>query len=152
MLDGMDSMERELTELFTGTTVRETTTHTLHLLPVAAMQNEVLFRLSPLKGLVPADDLSGAPYYINVAPATIDTYVPGQSGKKAARPDLYTVLPAPTRVTIGDGREECFSGQFLLPQFGQLVPVPAELLRQGARIAVDVETGRMLDASPAGRE
>ena len=152
MLDGMDSMERELTELFTGTTVRETTTHTLHLLPVAAMQNEVLFRLSPLKGLVPADDLSGAPYYINVAPATIDTYVPDPSGKKAARPDLYTVLPAPTRVTIGDGREECFAGQFLLPQFGQLVPVPAELLRQGARIAVDVETGRMLDASPAGRE
>ena len=152
MLDGMDSMERELTELFTGTTVHETSTHTLHLLPVAAMQNEVLFRLSPLKGLVPADDLSGAPYYINVAPETIDTYVPDQSGKKAARPDLYTVLPAPTRVTIGDGREECFSGQFLLPQFGQLVPVPAELLRQGARIAVDVETGRMLDASPAGRE
>ena len=152
MLDGMDSMERELTELFTGTTVHETSTHTLHLLPVAAMQNEVLFRLSPLKGLVPADDLSGAPYYINVAPETIDTYVPGQSGKKAARPDLYTVLPAPTRVTIGDGREECFSGQFLLPQFGQLVPVPAELLRQGARITVDVETGRMLDASPAGRE
>lgn len=153
MLDGMDRMERELTELFTGTTVRETSTHTLHLLPTAAMQNEVLFRLSPLKGLVPADDLSGAPYYINIVPETIDTYVPDKAGKKVARPELYSVLPATTRVTIGNGRDACFSGQFLMPQFGQVIPIPTELLsQQDVRITVDEETGRLLDISPVGRD
>lgn len=151
MLKGLDDMERELTELFTGKRTVTTTTHTLHLTPAEAMKGEVLFRLSSLAGLVAADDLSGAPYYIDIVPAKIDTYTPARAGKKAsvARPELYTVLPAATEVRITDGRQVLYTERMYMPQFGELVPMPSELLLdKAARITVDEHTGRLLSITP----
>lgn len=146
MLKGMDDMEKELTELFVGTKRCEVRTHTLHLTPAAAMKDEVLFRLSPIEGLVDANDLSGSPFYINVTPETIDTYQPKSAGKKAsAAQPLYSVLPATTQVSISDGKEVLFSRSFSMPQFGQTVPIPAELLQnKDVRIYIDENTGRLL--------
>lgn len=151
MLKGMDKMERELTELFVGTTTVETQSHIIYLTPAAAMKNEVLFRISSLKGLVAASDLSGSPYYINVTPELIDTHLPAETNKKKAtvvKPEIYSVLPAATQITIGDGKNTFFAEQFLMPQFGQIIPIPEELLKnKNAKIYIDEQTGRLLTIS-----
>ncbi len=144
MLEGMDKMEKELTELFTGNNIVESQTYTIYLDPSPAMKDEVLFRISSLKGLVAANDLSGSPYYISITPSTISSQ-PGTGRKSTGAPELYSVLPAPTQITIGDGKNTYYSEQFLIPQFGITVPLPEDLLkRKDAKIRIDERTGRLL--------
>ncbi len=149
MLARMDKMERELTELFTGSTVRETVTHTIDFVPTEAVDGQVLFRLSSLKGIVDANDLSGSPYYISIAPDTIGTYKKKRYKKKdlANRPALYSVLPVSTQVSIDDGKNTLFSQTYTMPQFGELIPIPTELLQGNLQIWIDENSGRLLHTS-----
>jgi hypothetical protein len=144
MLRGLDEMERELTELFIGTTTTETQTHTILLTPSEAMRDEVLFRISSLSGLVSANDLSGVPYYINIIPTNINVQ-PMRNNRQPAPAMMYSILPAVTQITIGDGRSIFFAEQFLMPQFGVTVPISEELLRRkDVKIHIDEQTGRLL--------
>ena len=62
----LEQQDQALTSLFLGTTVRDTTEHVLWVTPDGAFPRQVFFRLSQVHGLVEADDLSGAPYYISI--------------------------------------------------------------------------------------
>ena len=147
MLKGMNYLEKELTELFIGKTTSETKTHTIYLTPSDALRNEVLFRVSSLSGLVSANDLSGSPYYINIVPMTIEVHETSKKdANNAANRGLYTILPAETQITIGDGRNTFYAEQMPMPQFGITIPIPEELLKnKDARIYVHEQTGRLLD-------
>ncbi|MDP4238011.1 MAG: DUF4831 family protein [Bacteroidota bacterium] len=144
MLEGMNKMERELTELFVGKTIAETQIQKLYLTPTNEITNDVLFRLSALKGLVNADDLSGTPYYISIK--LLD--VKQNSGKAKAKTEkggIYYILPASTQVTIGDGVNTLLSGQFYIPQFGIAIPLPESIFKQpGMKVQLDAQTGRLL--------
>ena len=144
MLEGMNKLESELTELFVGKTTKETQTQTLYLTPTGAVANDVLFRLSALKGLVNADDLSGTPYYIGIKP--IDGRKTGADTKaKGEKAGIYYILPASTQVTVGDGVNTVYSEQFFMPQFGTLVPLAESLFKQPhIKVQVDTQTGRLL--------
>lgn len=144
MLEGMNKMERELTELFTGKTNKETQVQTLYITPEKAVVNDVLFRLSALKGLVNADDLSGTPYYISITPSMIKKN-PVDPKVKNEKAGLWYVLPAATQITIGDGVNTVLSGQFSIPQFGITVPLAESLFKQPAiKVQIDPQTGRLL--------
>lgn len=144
MLEGLNKMEKELTELFVGTTSTESQTQKVFLTPDTSLDKQVLFRLSALLGLVSTDDLSGTPYYINIKPASITTVAPNPKDKKEAV-EIYTILPASTQVTIGDGISTFYSGQFYVPQFGKIIPLAQSVLQQPkAIIRIDQQTGRLL--------
>ena len=144
MLDGMNKLERELTELFVGKTVKETQVQTLYLTPSSAIANDVLFRLSAIKGLVNADDLSGTPYYISIKPADMNKKG-GDSKSKNDKAGIYYILPASTQITIGDGLNTVFSEQFFMPQFGITVPLAESLFKQThIKVQLDSQTGRLL--------
>ncbi|MDD4970417.1 MAG: DUF4831 family protein [Paludibacter sp.] len=144
MLDGLNKMERELTELFVGKTVKESQVQTLYLTPSAAVANDVLFRLSALKGLVNSDDLSGTPYYITVKPADQNRKA-NDSKSKYEKAGIYYILPASTQVVIGDGVNTVYSGQFFMPQFGVTVPLAESLFKQAhIKVQLDPQTGRLL--------
>ena len=144
MLDGMNKMEREMTELFVGKTIKETQVQTLYLTPVNAVANDVLFRLSAIKGLVNADDLSGTPYYITITPSTIKKN-PNDPRARNEKAGLWYVLPAATQITIGDGVNTVFSGQFSIPQFGITIPLAESLFKQpNIKVQIDPQTGRLL--------
>lgn len=143
MIDGMNKLEQEMTELFVGRTTVEAQTQTIYLVPSADAATEVLFRLSALKGIVAKDDLSGAPYFINISPSKI----PISSASRSAKTNvaLYYVQPASTQVTIGDGVSTFYSQQFFVPQFGVTVPLPDNILKQAnVKISIDPQTGRLL--------
>jgi hypothetical protein len=144
MLEGMNKMERDLTELFVGKTSKETQVQTLYLTPEKAVANDVLFRLSAIKGLVNADDLSGTPYYISINPSNIKKN-PLDPKAKTEKAGLWYVLPAATQITIGDGVNTIISGQFSIPQFGITVPLAESLFKQPAiKVQIDPQTGRLL--------
>lgn len=144
MLKGLDKMENELTELFVGKTTTETITQTIYLTPGTALTNQILFRLSALKGIVATDDLSGAPYYINVVPA-VAPLTPADPKAKKEKVGVNYILPAPTQVSIGDGTNTFFSKQFNMPQFGTVIPIYESLLKQqNVKIRIDENTGRLL--------
>ena len=145
MLEGLNKKESELTELFVGKTTTETQSQQIILTPDSAMTNQVLFRVSALRGLVAADDLGGSPYYINIKP-TVTRVVAADSKSKPEVAALYTIFPAATQVTIGDGINTYFSGQFFIPQFGKIVPVSENVFKQkNLKIRIDQQTGRLLE-------
>ena len=145
MLDGLDKMEKQLTELFIGSTNNEVQVQKIMLTPATALNNEVLFRLSALRGLVAADDLSGMPYYITLKPQGVAI---GSADQKAKtdKAGLYYVLPAVTDVSIGDGINTNFNGQFFVPQFGKVAALPESLFKtKDIKVHIDQQSGRLLD-------
>jgi len=145
MLTRLDEMERELTELFIGTTTTTTQTHSIFLTPSETMRNHTLFRVSPASGLVDANDMSGSPYFISVIPTSIPTQPRSRRAAPETNTGLHSVLPAATQVTIGDGQNIFFAEQFLMPQFGVTIPISEDLLRRSdVRIYIDEQTGRLL--------
>jgi len=143
MLDGLNKQEAKLTELFIGQKITETQTQTLYLTPTVAVNNDVLFRLSALKGIVASDDLSGAPYYISIVPAKI----PGAADKsKQEKGDLYYILPASTQLTISDGINTLYSNQFFVSQFGKTLALPESMFKQSkVKVNIDPLNGRLLN-------
>ena len=146
LLEEMEKMERELTELFTGKTIRKTETHTINYIPENPSESNILFRLSTLNGVVPVTDLSGAPYYISIATSTMPLETPVQEDvKKPLNPIIRTIYPAVSHVSIDDGRASCFSENFTIPQFGQIVVLNENILRnKDVKVRVNPETGRLL--------
>ncbi len=145
VLDGLNKLERELTELFSGKTTVETQTQTLKITAQKALNNEVLFRLSALKGIVSADDLSGVPYYISLIPSTV-ALTPANPKVKAEKAGLYYILPASTQLTLSDGNNILYAHEFFVPQFGKTVPLPESLFRKkGIKVHIDNQTGRLLN-------
>ncbi len=144
MLDGLNKLEKQLTELFIGKTNAETTTQTICIVPDKAVSNNVLFRFSALRGVVASDDLSGAPYFYNLTPQKLPiVYANSKSKKEDA--NLFYVLPIPTQLSIVDGMKTIFTDQYFVPQFGITVPVSEELLKQPKiKVQIDPETGRLL--------
>ncbi len=144
MLEGLNIKECELTELFVGKITTETQTQTLYLIPDSVLKNKVIFRFSALRGIVSKDDLSGVPYYISIIPTIIKIYEPELKEKKE-KAGLYSVLPASTQVTLGDGKEIYFETQLFLPQFGKIIPISENLFKQpDLKIRIDSQTGRLL--------
>ncbi len=144
MLDGLNKMEKQLTALFIGKTTTETQTQTICIVPSKAVSKHVLFRFSALRGVVAPDDLSGAPYYYDIVPEKPVTVTVDPKAKKEMA-TLFYILPASTKLTIGDGLKTLFTGQYQVPQFGITVPLSEELLKQPKlKVSIDTETGRLL--------
>ena len=145
LLEEMEKMERELTELFVGTTVCETQIHTIYYTPENPTANDILFRLSMLNGVVPTTDLSGSPYYINIATTTSRLVASSYEADKKSNPIIRTIYPAVAQITVDDGRVNYFSGEFSIPQFGSIVELTDNVLRnKDVKVRVDTETGRLL--------
>jgi len=144
MLNGLDKQEKELTELFVGKSTVETQTQTISITPAKTLKEQVLFRLSALKGIVEADDLSGAPYYINLIPENTTVTATDTKGK-SEKAGLYSVVPAFTLLTIGDVTNTLYSNNYFVPQFGKTVSIPESFFKQThVKVKIDPQNGRLL--------
>lgn len=144
MMDGLNKMESELTELFIGKTTKEIQTQRVFLTPTTALNNEVLFRLSAFNGVVPTSDLSGTPYYISIVPTTIPI-IPADPKAKKENPALHYIQPASSLITIGDGVNTFYNNKFDIPQLGTVIPLSEEFLKlPKIKVKIDSQTGRLL--------
>lgn len=102
VLDNISAQEAALTAMFAGT--KQTYTHvtTLTYTPGTAESREILARVSPTEGIVPADDLSGAPIYISltdIAKAEIPINEKGEP-KRFPKGGLAYTIPGTASVTL----------------------------------------------------
>ena len=131
MLAQLDQQNSALTQLFTGTTVTDTTEYVLTVCPMKETKEEVLFRLSQKLGMVEADDLSGAPYYLTVedlhtVPAPVET------GKKKKKEEegIYVNVPGRIRVSVTRGPETLLTQEISAGQFGNVELLGEELFNR----------------------
>ena len=66
MLDNLEAQEQALMAMFIGTTSTRTDVSSFSLVPDDNITDMVIARISPLDGIVDAEDLSGEPVYLNL--------------------------------------------------------------------------------------
>ena len=122
MLNQLDQQDRAMTSLFTGTTINDTTEHTITIVPDKDINRQILFRFSQKLGLVDQDDLAGTPYYITIedlktvpAPEPVD---PKKKGKQV--PGVYVNIPGRLRSTVSNAKEALVTAEFPAGQFGNV--------------------------------
>lgn len=145
MYDNMNRQEKALSQLFYGTTAKDTTWTQLDFMPTKEGRT-IIFRFSNSYGLVESDDLSGNPYYINVSDLhTAVAPVEAEDAKKEDKNDigLRVSLPSKIKVTVtGDG-QTLLSHEMLAAQFGFVDALSGELFgkKQSSELLLDSKTG-----------
>ncbi len=120
ILQQLDEQAAALTALFMGTTQTETAVHHIDYLPMEDTNNEVVFRISDLYGVVDADNLSGAPIYLSLSitkEGTLPTNLKGEV-KKMPKDAIPYAIPGEAEVTISNGKRTFFQDRISVAQFG----------------------------------
>ena len=122
MLNQLEQQDKTLTGLFVGTTVKDTTEHTLTVTPLGPVVQMVLFRFSQKLGFLDFDNFAGVPYYINIenlltlpAPEPVD---PKKKNKPV--PGIYVNIPGKLRSTISDAKQAILTAEMPAGQFGNV--------------------------------
>jgi len=144
MLDELNKLEKELTELFIGKTVTTTVNETIVLHADSAVNEAIAFRLSAHKGIVGADDLSGNPYFVSIKPEKIKTAASDPKATKNEAQTINTIYPAKTTIELTDGVNTLCTVKTELPQFGVIVPISADVFGSAnLKVFVDPTNGRL---------
>lgn len=146
MLDQLETQDNALTQMFGGTETRDTTEHVFLYYPDRETRKQVLFRLSNKLGMVAADDLSGAPFYINVEniSALPEPAPVGKKKKKAESEDgIYVNVPGKIRVTVTNGNVPVCTADFNAGQYGNTELLSGDLFnkRFTTHLTLDPITG-----------
>ncbi len=150
MLRNLDTQESALMQLFTGTTVKDTTEQVIIYCPQGEVKQELLFRLSRRLGMVDKDDLAGQPYYITVddlhslpkaAPAVDDKA--DKRKKKEHENGIYVNVPGKIKVSITKGTALMGSFELYAAQYGYTELLSGDLFnkRYTTRLSLHPVTG-----------
>lgn len=146
----LDTQERALMQLFTGTTTVDTTETVLTFTPMPGEKRHVLFRFSKAFGMTTADDFSGAPYYIDVEDEGIYASVPADASKADKEKDdfrLGVCLPGRIRLTVSkDDGTPMAAYETDAAQFGKVEMLNGALFGKKftSHITVDPTTGAVV--------
>lgn len=122
MLDNLDSQEQSLLSLFQGETTVTRYVREFIFIPSEASTDNVLFRFSSHYGFVDSDDLSGAPYYMDVK-IIEDTREIALDLKKAQKGIAYCE-PGRALVTLRSGVGSLAEKEMKMSQFGRVNQLP----------------------------
>jgi len=117
-LDELSRLEQEYLSLFIGYSDFEMQEKRFDYVPLNDGQTiGVVFRLSETEGLVPSDNMSGKPYFLQIAPETILATADPKNGVKKGTGLMYRV-PAICSVKLTDGVNALMQGRFPIFQLG----------------------------------
>ena len=146
VIQQLEEQERILTELFTGIKTREVIHYAVDIEPTESLEKEVLFRFSKKLGIVDADDLGGAPVYLNLKALEKQSQLdPKEAEKKekSMKGIVYNV-PGKAEVEIFFDKKSLFKGDVMVTQFGyreELTPVMLEDKKAPVKVYFYPETG-----------
>ena len=145
MLKGLSTQEQALTQLFEGTTEKDTTEVTLVFVPQKETDKEVFFRFSKHYGMTDADDLGGTPYYISVAQEQkVDNGTLPQDPKAMKdNINLFVNTPGKIKVTLYDNNKPIKAYTLFAAQFGDTENLSGALFgkKQTSKIILNPVTG-----------
>ena len=146
VIQQLEAQEQALTNLFTGTTEKETDTYEVNIIPADELEKEVIFRFSKPLGIVDADNLGGAPVYMDLkAIERAPELDPKEAEKKekSMKGIIYNV-PGKARIEITMGKRSLYKGEAQITQFGTqegLAPVMFEDKKVPVKVTFYPETG-----------
>ena len=157
ILAGLQEQEEALTQLFVGTTTKETSVQTYQVIPEGNVERTILGRFSRKLGLLHGDDLAGSPIYIDVkskliipAPAEDSMSTTQQKGKKSKdnnqQDGLVYNLPGKASVKVYTNAQPLAEEIFSFAQFGNTETLSSTLLtkKKNIKITLDPITGALL--------
>ena len=134
MLNQLNEQDAALTSMFKGTYDCDTTEHTLTICPDGPFNRQLLFRLSQVNGLVDADDLSGAPFYVTVEDLNtvppVDEEAAAKTKKKAFEAGVYVNVPGRMRISLFQGINNILTTEQPAAQFGNVELLSGELFNK----------------------
>ena len=146
VIQQLEAQEQTLSHLFTGTTEKTTDLYEVSIIPSDELDKEVIFRFSKQLGIVDADDLGGAPVYMNlIATERAPQLEPKEAEKKekSLKGIIYNV-PGKAKVEITMGKRTLYKGEAQITPFGTqegLAPVMFEDKKAPVKISFYPETG-----------
>lgn len=146
VIQQLEEQEQALINLFTGVRIKETNTYDVTIVPFDNLEKEVLFRFSPQLGIVDADDLGGAPVYMNLTAINrAPTLEPKEAEKKekSLKGIVYNV-PGKALVEISLHKKDLYKSEVQVTQFGTregLAPVMFEDKKAPVKVYFYPETG-----------
>jgi hypothetical protein len=144
----VEKLEKEYVSLFLGKSFQSEQEFTFNYLPGNDnVKNEVLFRFSEEKGVLPKTDISGKPISIEVVKdqklySSIEN-INQPSGQNSGRSGLFYRIPVNASVTLSEGINTLYSGRIAVAQFGFITPVPESLIREDCSLSFDPVTGSL---------
>ena len=145
VIDNLDTQEKALTQLFTGTTDREDKVFTAHIVPQDGLTDKVALRFSRSLGVLPAEDLAGEPIYINLK-STVPLPIVTEDNKKKKKLEgaIYNI-PGKGKVTVSYQGKTCFEAELPITQFGTTEVLVNDLFKKvNTRVIFNPETGSIL--------
>lgn len=127
IISELDKAEKALVTLFEGKTKVCTETKTFHFLPKSAVENEVIFRFSPLLGIVENDDLAGRAITVSVLPQSNYSENLTATNRKIKKCGIFYNVSISAQVSVFDAGKIMAKNNFQMPQLGTLKFFPAEL-------------------------
>jgi len=115
-LNEISRLEKEYLTLFIGYSEFQTQNKRFDIVPVNDGNNiMVVFRLSDTEGLLPADNMSGKPYFVDIAPQDI---VPTSDGKAKGNNSIFYRIPAICNLKLSDGVSVLLQSRVPIYQYG----------------------------------
>lgn len=133
MMASMDKQEKALSQLFTGVTTCDTTIEVLTICADKEIERYLLFRFSDVFGMCDADDLSGAPYYINIKDLHKTPEDTRTEKEKAAQKDLtglFVNVPGRAKVSVFAEEKLWTEKEYAFAQFGRTENVSSALFNK----------------------
>jgi hypothetical protein len=130
VINRLDRAEESLLTLFTGKTATIRFGKTFEYVPKIDETEEILFRFSPLLGVVDKDDLSGRPIIIEVKPNLVSESLSAENIKKTKTYGIFYNVCGSGEFSIFDGRKLLQSTELQVPQFGYTKFLPANIFNQ----------------------
>jgi hypothetical protein len=129
-----------------GYTTYHTETFRFDLVPASASERgEVVFRFSEDDGVLPVSDLSGKPVTVRIEPERnlLAKYagLAGSDNPGAGESGIYYRMPAVVNISLIYELNTIATARAVMAQFGQVAPVPEELLFGEYAIEFHPETG-----------
>ncbi len=155
MIEFLNEQEEALVSLFTGTTEVSEKTYRIEVIPGSDISKSVLFRFSTKLGLLAADNLAGAPVWIDIEQKQEEIQSPDLESNGAVKeksksgigkketPFLYYRIPGKARIRIYDNTQEFVKTEESIAQFGILESIPESVFTkgEGVRITFNRTTG-----------
>jgi hypothetical protein len=135
VINEMNRLEKEYTELFTGKTVREKRTFTFQVIPSAGSAGKPvkLFQFSEARGTVPEGQAGGDPVMIEFTPEKRTKELSVIRSKTPEKEEividkLYYRVPDVVNMKISLGDEVLFNSRRLVYQYGEIIRLPSNII------------------------
>ena len=146
----LNKQEAALMQLFQGTTTVDTTEYVVTLVPEKKAQRVMAFRFSKKFGLSTTDDLSGEPYYVDIAEENVTAEPPvvhEMANKLKDELQLAVCLPGKIRLTLSNNDKKIARYEMWAAQFGKTEMLNGALFgkKLTSKILLDSATGAVTE-------